>query len=97
MAKAYTDEKVASGGGSGGGVCLPVVEIANWPTITAEESAKLTTNIGIPIILTANTDGAKVSDVCAYSFADGAHIYMLSQTFGASILLSEDGVNWVTE
>lgn len=41
MAKSYTDEKVTSGGGSGGGVCLPVVELETVIPVRDEEPVPL--------------------------------------------------------
>lgn len=70
------------------GVCLPVVEIADITNITAEENAKLTACMGMPIVL-VSAGGALV---CDYSSVEG-YLY-LNANMGGSII-SVDGIYWV--
>lgn len=96
LAKKYTDEKVGSGGGSGGG--LPVVELTTQPTsdgsaLTAEESAALDAAAagGTPIVLkfmvsdgavclVANASGPAFDSIMSFTARDPAYDVMLFNT-----------------
>lgn len=73
------------------GVCLPVVEIADLTSITAEENAKLTACIGMPIVCRFNQNG--VSILMSYTHFD-SHAFAGQIGELSAIIGSEDGVTW---
>lgn len=95
-AKAYTDKKVAEGGGSGGGG-LPVVEISSADSFTDAEQAQLTAlaEQGMPIIVKVVTDGVvMITGVFAYAFYGETDTYHAFVGSGIAAFISTADGTW---
>ena len=77
------------------GVCLPVVEIAEYAAdIATEVNTKLTACIGTPIVLKVGSATGTVTVLLMhYQYAD-RHMFYATAGEGVIIISSEDGVTW---
>ena len=77
-----------------GGVCLPVVEIADPNEITAEENAALTACVGAPMILNMMQEGVGGCIVCNYMNTGSNHMFFGMTPGEMLIIASDDGLSW---
>jgi len=98
-ANAYTDKKVAEGGG-GGGFTLPVVELETVPTeegakMSPSDNAKLTAAIGKPAIISFGAGGNTATWVCSYYGEGPFHVFACSIGILTIAFQTMDGETWM--